>query len=166
MGRPAPEYVVAIVRDDGSPVEPGETGNLLVAGVPGISLFAGYLDDDVATADAYDERCWLRTGDLVTPEEDGFVVFADRAKDVLKVGGENVAASEIERVIAAVPGVLEVAVVGGPDPMLDEVAFVRSPGGRRRPGSRRAGRVRHLPRVVQGAARRPDRRRPPAIDAE
>jgi len=125
-GRPANEYEVSVLRPDGVPVEPGETGLLFVRGVPGVSLFAEYLDDPDATSAAVDEHGWLSTGDLVTPNHDGSMRFADREKDILKVGGENVAASEVERVIGVVPGVSEVAVVAGPHQMLSEVpiAFV------------------------------------------
>jgi crotonobetaine/carnitine-CoA ligase len=128
MGRPAPEYEVAVLREDGTPVEVGETGSIFVRGIPGVSLFAGYLHDEDATASTVDGQGWLRTGDLVTVHANGFMTFSDRAKDMLKVGGENVAASEIEQVIMAVPGVIEVAVVAAPHPMLDEVpvAFVTS----------------------------------------
>jgi crotonobetaine/carnitine-CoA ligase len=126
IGRPAPEYEVAVVREDGSAVEPEETGALWVLGIPGVSLFSRYLNDDIATANAFSSSGWFKTGDLVTVHSDGAISFADRAKDVLKVGGENVAASEIERVILAVPGVAEVAVVAGPHPVMSEVpvAFV------------------------------------------
>lgn len=126
-GRPAPEYGVAILRDDGvTPVEPGETGHLRFLGVPGISIFLEYLNNEQATRDSFDEQGWFLTGDRVTLETDGFITFADRDKDMLKVGGENVAASEIERVIATVPGVYECAVVAQKHRMLDEVpvAFV------------------------------------------
>lgn len=126
IGRPASEYEVAVLREDGAPVEPGETGDLLVRGVMGVSIFAGYLHDEAATADSFDERGWFKTGDRVTVHPDGCISFSERSKDMLKIGAENVAASEIERVVAAVPGVAEVAVVAAPDPMLDEVpvAFV------------------------------------------
>jgi crotonobetaine/carnitine-CoA ligase len=127
MGRAAPEYQIAVVRDDGvTPVEPEETGHLLVKGTPGVSLFAGYLNQPAATTGSFDERGWFRTGDRVTAHADGYLSFADRAKDMLKVGAENVAASEIERVIMETGLVAEVAVVGRPDDKLDEVpvAFV------------------------------------------
>ena len=79
-----------------------------------------------ATADTFDERGLFKTGDRVTLLESGYIQFSDRDKDMLKVGGENVAASEIERVIMVTPGVREVAVVAKPHAMLDEapVAFV------------------------------------------
>jgi crotonobetaine/carnitine-CoA ligase len=120
-GRPAPEYDVRVTRPDGTPVEPGETGDLFVRGVRGLSLFAEYLHDEAATRAAVDDDGWLTTGDRVTVNDDGSISFADRDKDMLKVGGENVAASEIEAVVLRVDGVGEVAVVAGPHPMLDEV---------------------------------------------
>ncbi len=126
MGRLRPEYQVSIRRDDGSEAGPGEIGRLFVRGIPGLSLFYEYLHDPDATAEAFDADGWFDTGDEISMAPGGELFFAGRAKDMLKVGGENVAALEIETVIAAVPGVVECAVVGKPDPMRDEVpvAFV------------------------------------------
>jgi crotonobetaine/carnitine-CoA ligase len=127
-GRPVPGYEIAVVREDGvTRTDPEETGQLLVRGTRGVSIFAEYLNNPRATSDAFDERGWFLTGDLVTVHSDGFISYSDRMKDMLKVGAENVAASEVERVIATVPGVIESAVVGRPDEWLDEVpvAFVR-----------------------------------------
>jgi carnitine-CoA ligase len=131
IGRPAPEYAVRVVQEDGTTaIGPDQTGALLVKGIPGLSMFAEYLNQPTATADSYDAQGWFRTGDLVTVHEHGDISFADRAKDMLKVGGENVAASEIERVISEVAGVKEAVVVPAPDDKLDEVpvAFVIGSG--------------------------------------
>jgi crotonobetaine/carnitine-CoA ligase len=132
MGRPSPAYEILVLDAGLRPVRPGETGDLYVRGRRGVSLFVGYAGDPEATEAAFTDDGLFITGDRVRLGENGFLYFADRAKDMLKVGGENVAASEIERVIREVAGVSEVAVVGRGHPMLDEVpvAFVlpSSPG--------------------------------------
>ena len=125
-GRPAPGYGIRILRPDRTPVGPGETGHLECWGWRGIQLFLEYLGNPQVTAESFTPDGWFMTGDRVTLETDGYLTFSDRDKDMLKVGGENVAASEIERVIALVPGVYECAIVAQKHRMLDEVpvAFV------------------------------------------
>lgn len=100
-------------------------GEIVVGGERGITLFAGYLDDPATTEASFDDG-WFATGDRATRAADGRFLFDGRRSDVLKVAGENVSTVEVEQVIAAFPGVLEVAVVGQPDEVRDEVpvAFV------------------------------------------
>ena len=131
MGRPAPEYEVAVVDDEGRPVEPGASGTLHVRGSRGVSLFQEYLHDAEATARAFTDDGWFVTGDRVRLDLEGTLSFVERDKDVLKVGGENIGAPEIERVLLGVSGVREAAVVGRPDRMLGEVpvAFVTAAPG-------------------------------------
>lgn len=126
MGRPAPGYAIHVLDELGNPVPPGGVGELCVGGERGVSLFLEYFRNPEATASAFREDGLFITGDRVMVGPDGWLYFADRSKDMLKVGGENVAASEIERVIAMVPGVSEVAVVAMRHDMLDEVpaAFI------------------------------------------
>ncbi|MBR0784752.1 AMP-binding protein [Bradyrhizobium iriomotense] len=130
IGRPAPEYRIRVLDPQGKPVVPGGSGALHVGGIRGVSLFREYYRNADATRDAFDEHGFFRTGDQVTLLDNGYVRFADRIKDMLKIGGENVASLEIERAISTVEGVEEAAVVAWPHPMLDEVAiaFIRVGG--------------------------------------
>ena len=102
-----------------------QDGEIVVGGEPGITLFAGYLDDPTTTAANFSNG-WFQTGDRAHRGDDGRFWFEGRRSDVLKVAGENVSTVEVEQVISAFPGVLEVAVVGRPDELRDEVpvAFV------------------------------------------
>lgn len=100
-----------------------DAGELLVAGEPGVTLMAGYLDDPDATAAALQDG-WLHTGDLVRADEDGYLYFVDRAKDIIKRAGENVSAGEIEAVVNGHPAVHESAAIGVPDDMRDEAILL------------------------------------------
>jgi fatty-acyl-CoA synthase len=94
--------------------------------VRGISVCDGYHDDPVKNAQAFDAEGWLHTGDRGALDADGRVRFLGRLKEMMKVGGENVAEVEVESHISTHPAVKLVQVVGVPDARLDEVpaAFV------------------------------------------
>ncbi|MFC7504115.1 AMP-binding protein [Nocardioides sp. CPCC 206347] len=123
IGRPLPGSRLRVVDVDGQDVPAGDPGELLVGGEPGQTMMLRYLDDPEATAAALSDD-WLRTGDMVRADVDGYLYFVDRAKDMIKRSGENVACGEIERVVDQLDGVLESAAVGVPDSMLDEAIHV------------------------------------------
>ncbi|MEM1154712.1 MAG: AMP-binding protein [Pseudomonadota bacterium] len=124
MGRASPGYDIALLDHNNGWINPGETGRLLIRGTRGVSLFKEYYKNPEANSNAFDEDGWFDTGDLVELAEDGLLYFKDRDKDMLKVGAENVAASEVEAVIMETGWIDECAVVGQKHDMLDEVPVV------------------------------------------
>jgi fatty-acyl-CoA synthase len=98
------------------------------------SVMEGYFRDQGATAEVIDAEGWLHTGDLGAFDDEGYLHYAGRIKQMLKVGGENVSALEIEGLLLGYPGVTAVAVVGRKHPRLGEVPIavveVSSPSAR------------------------------------
>lgn len=125
IGRPARGISLRITAPDGEDVPTDGVGEIRLRGDFRHELSAGYYLDDKATAEAYEDG-WLRTGDLGRVNQEGFVWYEGRLKDVIKRSGYTIGAAEVERVITQVPGVVDCAVVGTPDRMREEaiVAFV------------------------------------------
>ena len=124
LGRPSLAHQVHIRNSEGKPVRLGETGDLTIKGIRGLSIFQEYDGDPAATAAAFDADGFFRTGDRVTLLDDGWIKFGDRASDIIKVGGEGVSPSEIEGVVRGVRGVRDVAVVGAQDDAYGQVPVV------------------------------------------
>lgn len=117
VGRPIPHLELAIKADDGRDVAAGVDAEICLRGP---KITSGYWSDEAKTADAFHPGGWLRTGDVGHVDEDGFLFLTDRKKDMILSGGENIASSEVERVIYEMPEVLEAAVIGVPDPQWGE----------------------------------------------
>ena len=105
--------------DTGEECGADKQGEICIRG-PG--MLTGYYKDPEKTAEAIDKGGWLHTGDLGSLDNAGQIMFHGRTKDMLKVGGENVAAAEIESVLNAHPAVELAQIVGAPDPRYEEVA--------------------------------------------
>lgn len=116
-------YEVRIVDDAGSTLDAGAQGEILVRSA---TTMRGYLDDEAATAAAIDADGWFHTGDIGSLSADGYLSITDRKKDMFIVGGFNVYAAEVERMLCDHPSVSQCAVVGAPDARLGAVgvAFV------------------------------------------
>ena len=117
VGKPVIGMQVRVVDADGVPVAAGEPGGVTLRGS---KVFKGYWRDEEATSAAMRDG-WFHTGDLGYLDDDGFLYIVDRLKDVIVSGGENIASSEVERVLYEHDAVLEAAVVGRPDPRWNEV---------------------------------------------
>ena len=156
-GRPFRGISCAIVEPEtNQPVPQGTAGEIVARGY---ALFEGYYKDPEKTAAAVDADGWFHTGDRGLLDPEGRLTFLGRSKDMLKVGGENVGAVEVESLLVQHPAVSICQVVGIPDDRLQEVpaAFVelaRAPVDRA--GAHRL--LRGPDRGVQGPARRAHRR--------
>ena len=111
LGVPVPSTDVQLLDDAGKPVAVGEPGELVCKG-PQVML--GYWNKEAETQAAM-AGGWFHTGDIAQMDADGYFTIVDRKKDMILVSGFNVYPNEVEEQIAAVPGVLEVGVVGVPD---------------------------------------------------
>lgn len=115
---------VMVADDDDQPVPPGELGEILVAGP---QVMTGYWNQPEESRRTL-RNGWLHTGDIGRLDDEGYLYVVDRMKDMLISGGLNVYPAEIERLLAALPGVAEVAVIGVPDERWGETPAVIAVG--------------------------------------
>lgn len=124
FGREGDDVRVRVVADDGTEAgidQPGELWVRHAGDDPRFGFFAGYLKDEAATAEAW-EQGWFHTGDIVSRDADGLLHFIDRRKNVIRRSGENISAVEVEGVLNQMPEVKASAVAATPDPVRgDEV---------------------------------------------
>jgi acyl-CoA synthetase (AMP-forming)/AMP-acid ligase II len=122
VGRPCLYLEVDIWDGDGRSLPAGQPGEIVLRGP---KVFKGYWHDPEATATAF-AGGWFHTGDIGLRDDDGYLYIVDRLKDMILSGGENIAGSEVERVLYEHDAILEAAVVGRPDERWGEVpiAFV------------------------------------------
>jgi len=105
-----------VVDPEGRTLPPNELGQILIRGP---SIMKGYWNNPTETAKTI-VNGWLHTGDLGRIDENGYLTFVDRMKDIIISGGLNISAAEVERVVASYDGVVEVAVVAAPDAKFGE----------------------------------------------
>lgn len=118
-GKAVPIYEVEIHDEEGYPVEPGGRGEIVVRPKKGGIMFSGYYGNPHATVKAW-ENLWFHTGDVGWIDEEGYLYFADRKKDVVRRKGENISSYEVESVINRYPSVQECAIIGVPSQLSEE----------------------------------------------
>jgi crotonobetaine/carnitine-CoA ligase len=116
-------FPVRLIRDDGTVAEVDEIGELQVGGDRS-ALNLGYLNDPEATAQAWTQDGWFKTGDLFRRDADGYYYFVDRLKDALRRRGENISSTEVEDVALKHPAVVECAVVAVPSEWSEDEVMI------------------------------------------
>ena len=117
IGKSHTPLKIKVVDENDIEVPPGEVGELVSRGP---TVMIGYYRDEERTNQTF-RGGWHHSGDFVKCDQDGYVYFVDRKKDVIKSGGENVSSQEVEAVLFKHPSVANVAVVGLPDPYWSEI---------------------------------------------
>lgn len=117
VGKPMNTLEVRIVNEQGDDLGVGEPGEALVK-TP--CAMVGYYNLPQATAQVFTEDGWLRTGDIMEMDEEGFLYVRSRKKDMVKSGGENVFVNEVQKALLSIPGIEDCVVFGTSDPILDE----------------------------------------------
>ena len=118
-GFPLPGMIAEVHDPESGEILPnGSIGELWYRGP---NMFDGYFRDPELTEEVFDERGFFRTGDICELDEDGRVTFVSRLKDMLKVGGENVSAAEVEGYLITHPSIALAQVVAAPDERYVEV---------------------------------------------
>ncbi len=121
IGLPVPSTEISIRNDDGLELPLGEAGELCVRGP---QVMKGYYRRPDETVRVMSDDGYLRTGDIATVDDKGFVRIVDRKKDMILVSGFNVYPNEVEDVVASCPGVLECCAIGIPDEHSGEIVKV------------------------------------------
>jgi crotonobetaine/carnitine-CoA ligase len=130
LGTPVSWADVAVRTAEGEPAPDGQPGEIVVRSRRPNTLFQGYYKNPQATAEAMDGE-WFRTGDRGRRDPDGYLVFLDRIKDVIRRRGENISSYDVERVVNSHPDVAESAAVGVPSDLGEEdvmIVVVPRPG--------------------------------------
>ncbi len=119
VGQVLDGYEIAVVDSFDRPLPPGKKGEIVIRGREPFSLMNGYRGDPAST-----QKCirnfWFHTGDRGSFDEDGFMYYHGRIKDIIRVCGENVDASELETIVDSLPGVRYCAAIGVPSDVTDE----------------------------------------------
>ncbi|NEX62903.1 AMP-binding protein [Noviherbaspirillum galbum] len=121
VGLPVPSTEVCLLDEEGAEVPPHETGEIAVRGP---QVMRGYWNLPAETAGVFTQDGWLRTGDIGTFTEEGYLKILDRKKELINVSGFKVFPNEVENVVAMHPGVLEVAAIPAPDERAGEVVKI------------------------------------------
>ena len=116
LGKGIPGVELKVVNEQGQPVEPDETGEIIARGD---NIMSGYLKDPETTADTL-RNGWLFTGDMATVDNEGYIFMQSRAKEIIKVRGVRISPKEIESVIVDYPGVIDCTISAEQDDITGE----------------------------------------------